>query len=388
MGRSRTPGIYQTSDDRHEVDAWYKGRRIRQRGFQTFAEAESYLIAEKQRIKTINDGGRPAITLDEAAAHYVGVEAERGKVSLDTEIHLLKSVIATCGQLLLDMVSNQTLKPFVQARLAEGRKRKTINNSLGVVRRICNLAATDWRLDNGRTWLETAPLITMLDLGDQRPPRPFSWKEQRALMPHLPEHLANMVLFDLNAGVRENVVCQMRWDWEIQVPIRPGVVVSVFVVPRQFVKGRKRERIIVCNSVAQSVIEAQRGRHKERVFTYYRAAKADTRKPVTHRPVASMNNTAWQRARDEAGLGDLHVHDIRHTVGMRLREAGVSERTQDEILWHKNGGMTNHYAVAMVAELYDALERIKEPSSWESQNILELVRAQVPQKSPSNKKAA
>jgi integrase len=30
--------------------------------------------------------------------------------------------------------------------------------------------------------------------------------------------------------------------------------------------------------------------------------------------VESMNNTAWHNARSKAGLGDLHVHDLRHTV--------------------------------------------------------------------------
>lgn len=27
-----------------------------------------------------------------------------------------------------------------------------------------------------------------------------------------------------------------------------------------------------------------------------------------------MNNTVWQAARERAGLPDLHVHDLRHTV--------------------------------------------------------------------------
>ena len=31
-----------------------------------------------------------------------------------------------------------------------------------------------------------------------------------------------------------------------------------------------------------------------------------------------MNNTAWQRARRELGIADLHVHDLHHTVVMRL----------------------------------------------------------------------
>ena len=70
----------------------------------------------------------------------------------------------------------------------------------------------------------------------------------------------------------------------------------------------------------------------------------------------------WQRARKEAGLGDLHVHDLRHTVGMRLREAGVSESTVSDVLWHSTRSMTHHYSVAQIVELHSALEQIKDDS--------------------------
>lgn len=39
----------------------------------------------------------------------------------------------------------------------------------------------------------------------------------------------------------------------------PELGISVFEVPRQHVKGRKRSRVVICNSVAQSVIDAVRG---------------------------------------------------------------------------------------------------------------------------------
>jgi integrase len=73
-----------------------------------------------------------------------------------------------------------------------------------------------------------------------------------------------------------------------------------------------------------------------------------------------MNNTAWQRARKAAGLGDLHVHDLRHTTGMRLREAGVPESTRADILWHTTASMTHQYSMAQIVELHAALEKIKE----------------------------
>jgi len=74
-------------------------------------------------------------------------------------------------------------------------------------------------------------------------------------------------------------------------------------------------------------------------------------------------NPAWQSARKKAGLGDLHVHDLRHTVGLRLREAKVSDRTQDDILWHSNKSMTAHYSMAQIREIFEALEKIKDESN-------------------------
>lgn len=52
---------------------------------------------------------------------------------------------------------------------------------------------------------------------------------------------------------------------------------------------------------------------------------------MQYEPIEAMNNTAWQTARRRAGMADLHVHDLRHTVGMGLREAGVREDTRADM---------------------------------------------------------
>jgi integrase len=85
-----------------------------------------------------------------------------------------------------------------------------------------------------------------------------------------------------------------------------------------------------------------------------------------------MNNTAWQRARKEAGLGDLHVHDLRHTTGMRLREAGVLEPTIADILWHTSPSMTHHYSMAQIVELHRALEKIKDDNGCWNKSLATL----------------
>ena len=319
-------------------------------------------------------GTRAVRTFDDAAAHYL--RTHRGKVSIKTEAILLTGIMPFISDLQLHQVHDSTLAPFKTARLEAGRSHKTINLALGVVRRILNLAATVWRDEEGRTWLEQAPKITMLPLvGHQREPRPITWGEQRTLLPLLPSHLARMSLFVLNTGVRDDVACKLRWEWEIHIP---ELGCSVFEVPREHVKGRKRTRLVVCNSVAQSVIESARGQHPEFVFVYRRerVKNLNAAPKMPYRAIGTMNNTAWQRARATAGLGDLHVHDLRHTVGMRLREAGVAESSIADLLWHSTRSMTHHYSVAQITELLGALEKIKADSGQWNKSLTTLRREQ------------
>jgi hypothetical protein len=50
---------------------------------------------------------------------------------------------------------------------------------------------------------------------------------------------------------------------------------------------------------------------------------------------------------------------------MRLREAGVSEATTADLLWHSTPSMTHHYSVAQIVELHTALDKIKvETGTW------------------------
>ncbi|MHB8347998.1 MAG: tyrosine-type recombinase/integrase [Acidiferrobacterales bacterium] len=356
MGRPTMRGIYPANHGTWCVDKVWKGERLRLDGFRNYAEAETWLIAELDKRRQAKlFGVRRKVTFEEAAAYYLEIHQE--KVSLEEDIYHLKRVMPYIGHLVLNQVHNGTLRTFIEAdktpvkvQRADGseeikvRSNKTVNLALGIVRRILNLAARDWRDDNGMSWLGTPPLITLLPLiGFQREPQPLTWADQRRLLPKLPTHLARMVLFDLQTGARDAVVCGLRWDWEIKVP---ELGISVFAVPREKVKGRRRVRYVVCNSVAQSIIESVRGNHPEYVFVYQ------------GHPIETMNNSAWQRVRHKVGLSDLHVHDLRHTVGMRLREAGVPEHTVADVLWHTRAGMTAHYSVVQAKEIVDALERI------------------------------
>ena len=248
------------------------------------------------------------------------------------------------GDLPLDQVHIGTLQPFIIARRKLGRKIKTINLALALVRRIVNLAASEWIDDHGLTWLHSPPKIKMLPNDDARKPYPLSWDEQLRLFNALPQHLRAMATFKVNTGSREQEVCNLMWEWEVSVP---ELNTSVFLIPAYRVKNRE-DRLIILNDDAKVVIEQVRGQDPKYVFTY-------RGHPLTH-----MNNTGWQNARELVGLKHVRVHDLKHTFGRRLRAAGVSFEDRQDLLGHKSSRITTHYSAAELENLLKASNKVCE----------------------------
>ncbi len=309
-------------------------------------------------------GTRPRVTFREAAAKYLKDEAPKLASSEDLAWHI-GLVDPFIGDLALEEVHDETLRRFKEHRLnKDGVSVTTVNRSFEVVRRVLNLCARKWRHPNGMSWLETVPLIEMERNLDARKPYRLSWQEQALLFGELrSDPNAQMALFKVNTGLREQEVCNLQWDWEAEIP---ELETTVFVIPAIFsedgrsgVKNRE-DRLVVLNAVARSVIETRRGKHPQYVFTY-RGEKLDC-----------MNNTAWQNARGRAakkyrerfgkaapwGFEHLRIHDLKHTFGRRLRAAGVPFETRQVLLGHKNGSITTHYSAAEIGELIDGVNRI------------------------------
>lgn len=241
--------------------------------------------------------------------------------------------------------------------------------SLEVARTIMNRAARLWRT-NGKPWLATAPLIEMLDeKATRRQPYPITWQQQANLLPRLPVHLQRMVLFAISTGARDANVCRLRWEWERPVP---ELGRSVFVIPPAEFKTN-RTHVLILNDVAWSIVEACRGLHPDFVFTYRRErVKNHHLAPaMDYKPIATMNNTAFQNARAAAGLERMRVHDLRHTFGQRLRDAGVPEEDRALLLGHAIEGMPQHYATATIARLVEMANKVRE--TFDRTTILRVV---------------
>jgi integrase len=350
MGRKQTAGLFKRGQIWY-VEKQILGHRLREStGTKSFQEAEQYLARRIEEIRQATIYGvRPKRIFKEAAVRFLA--ENQHKASIDTDAILLKSICPFIGQLNLEQVHIGTLQNFIKAKQDAKLKTKSINNSLELVRHILNIAATEWIDENGLTWLQVAPKIKLLPVKDARAPFPLSWTEQAKILETLPLHLNQMARFKVNTGCREQEVCQLRWEWERQVP---SLKTSVFIIPshmnrdgeiRQLVKNGE-DRLVILNDEAKAVIEEVRGIHSEYVFSY------------NGRPITRINNTAWRNARKKANLDDLRVHDLKHTFGRRLRAAGVSYEDRQDLLGHRSGRITTHYSQAELSNLVEAANLI------------------------------
>jgi integrase len=304
-------------------------------------------------------GVRPSRTFRQAATKFLQENQHLRSIG-DYALHL-KQLDPYLGVLPLASVHMGTLRPFIEARQKQGRKTKSINLALGLVRHILNTAASEWLDANNLTWLAAPPKIKLLKVTDAADPYPLSWDEQARLFQQLPEHLAQMALFKVNTGCRDQEVCGLKWAWEVPVPELDN---TVFLIPGSKVKNGD-ERLVVLNRVAKSVIDSVRGDHKEYVFVYRK------------RPIETLNNTGWQEARKRAGLPQVRVHDLKHTFGRRLRAAGVSFEDRQDLLGHRSGRITTHYSAAELANLIEAANRVCDAGSRKTPALV-ILKKQAP----------
>ena len=170
-------------------------------------------------------GIRLVQTFEQAAAKFV-LEHQH-KRSLDDDVSRLKGLMPFIGGVELDKLHSGVLQPWIAERRRSGISVGTINHGLQIVRRVLNLAAGEWMDEQGLTWLHAAPKIKMLPNTERCQPHPLSWDEQSRLLRELPDHLVEMSIFAVSTGCRDAEICNLQWDWEVQVP---ELGTSVFII--------------------------------------------------------------------------------------------------------------------------------------------------------------
>jgi integrase len=341
MGRKQVPGLIMRAGIWH-IDKRILGRRVCQStGTDQLEEAERHLARVMEETRQAHVYGvRPSRTFEQAAAKFV-LENQH-KRSIGDDVAHLKYLMPLIGREPIDRIHLGTLQPWIEKRRQQRRSAGTINHGLKIVRRILNLAATEWVDEHGLTWLAAPPKIRLLPDNQTRQPYPLNWSKQSLLFKALPDYLSHMALFAVNTGCRDQEVCTLRWDWELRIA---ELDLSVFIIPGSRVKNGD-ERLVVLNRIARSVIEAQRGSDPNFVFT------------CKGKPITRMMTSGWKRARQAVNLPQVRVHDLKHTFGRRLRAAAVSFEDRQDLLGHRSGRITTHYSAAELSRLIEAAEKV------------------------------
>lgn len=328
----RTPGL------KKRGDIWHFSKRVcgidirGTTGTSSLPEAERMLNERIREIRDVNiHGGSPVVTFRDATLKYVS--EKKGKRSIDMDMQAFQRVEPYIGDMDIRQVHSGSLTKFIADRQQAGCKNNTINRELASIRQVLSRAGRVWRHDNNLPYIEAVPLIEMLP-DDSREPHQVSESEQQQLFGDLAAPYANYAMFLVNTGVRCREGLKLQWDWELADS--PG-----FSVPASSHKNGKK-RIVICNSIARSIVDGQRGRDSKLVF------------PIKEQAF----RMAWDRARVRQGLDHIRRHDLKHTFGARLRAAGVGFADRKDLLGHKQSDITDHYCKAELDSLVTAAEKV------------------------------
>ena len=102
-------------------------------------------------------------------------------------------------------------------------------------------------------------------------------------------------------------------------------------------------------AAALEVLRGLRRRHPESEWVFPGG------KPGAH---LTRINKGWYRVREKAGIPDVRLHDLRHTVGAWGASGGASLRIVGELLGHRNAATTQKYAHLADDPVRDAAESI------------------------------
>jgi integrase len=217
----------------------------------------------------------------------------------------------------------------------------TVNKDIAFLKSVLNRAVK-------LRWLERAPHLTTID-GDIKFPHILSWAEQDAVLGYLPEYGRPAYEFAVNTGLRRDEIKNLRWN---QLEPFPEGDTSMFVIPLGY--RRKLKKVVVLNSIARRIIDAQRGKNDTFVFTN------------KHNKQYTLYGTKhWQNAWKRAGLPrnkliSLGVDNLRLTFEHRLSVAGVSQEDIDILRGSTKAEVFERRVPLAIQRLIECAEKITE----------------------------
>jgi integrase len=251
------------------------------------------------------------------------------------EIVLRVHVLPHLGHLFMDEITTERIVEIVAAMRSDEYAPGTVGRVIVILRYLFNLARK-WNVlrasKNPAAAIPVPPDVQRNRFLDKLE----SKKLVEVLVSDENQVAAKAILLLLLTGARRNEITHARWE-------HVDLEASTLFVP---LSKSGKSRYVVLNTDAVAVLRSvPRLPSNPYVFP----------SPATGRPSASLY-FPWHRIRTKAGLGDVRLHDLRHSFASALVNDGKDLYTVQRLLGHTNAKATQRYSHLSRETLAEAAE--------------------------------
>jgi len=315
------------------VSFTHNGRRIQQSsGTSDKAKAQEYYdklkagVWDQERL-----GIKPKRTWNETVVRYLDETTHKSAGSQSDDKACFRWVDRYLNGVDLSHINRDVLDRIHAKRRADGVSVGSINRTMSILRAVLRRAANEWE------WLDRVPKVRMLPETKRRV-RWLTRDEAARLIAECPEHLAAMVRFALETGLRRSNVTGLQWS-QVDLARR-----TAWIHPDQ-AKARKAIAVPLSEAAA-AVLQERIGKHRTHAFSY------------KGKPITQVSTKAWYAALERAGIENFRWHDLRHTWASWHVQAGTPLHVLQELggwecveMVRKYAHLSTEHLAAYVARL-------------------------------------
>jgi integrase len=251
------------------------------------------------------------------------------------EIVLRVHVLPRLGHLFLDEITTEGITEIVASMRSDEYAPGTVGRVIVILRYMFNLARK-WNVlgasENPAAGFPVPPDVQRNRFLDKDEIK----KLVEVLANEVNQVAAKAILLLLLTGARRNEITHARWE-------HLDLERSSLLVP---LSKSGKSRYVILNADAVAVLRSiPRLPGNPYVFP----------SPATGRPSASLY-FPWHRIRTKAGLGDVRLHDLRHSFASALVNDGKDLYTVQRLLGHTNAKATQRYSHLSRETLAEAAE--------------------------------
>jgi integrase len=282
---------------------------------------------------------RQGITFAEYAGDYFKskVDPEKHAGGVEREKRSFKTLEPYFGNMPLSEIKRSTIMEYRAKRLQQPIMRRgkpvqingefktvsypTVNRELAFLRYLLNMAEDDGII-------EAAPRVNLKTEKDRKRDRVASGDEYKALLENMPRPAQRVLIALYETAMRANEVIRLPWSI---VDEKGGFI----RLPKEYVKEKKKRNIPISPELRKTLDELRAEQRRvpntlNRVFTR------------NGRPITSIR-TAFELAKEKAGIEDLRLHDFRHTAITRWAAMGIPQQAIMAAAGHHSIQQSNDY---------------------------------------------